>query len=80
MGSALDDVALLDDKDLVGAADGGEAVRNDKGCSALHEEVEPGLDEGFGFGVEGAGGFVEDENAGVGEDGAGDRQTLTLPS
>ena len=78
VGSALDDVPLLDDQDLVGAADGGEAVRDDEGRPALHEEVEAGLDQGFGLGVERAGGFVEDEDAGVGEDGAGDGETLAL--
>ncbi len=71
-------LSLLDDEDLVGAADGGEAVGDDEGGAALHEVVQAVLDEGFGFGVEGAGGFVEDEDAGVGEDGAGDGDALAL--
>ena len=38
------------------------------------------LDVALGFGVERRGGFVEDENRGVFQDGAGDRQTLSLPA
>ena len=78
MGAAFDDLALLDDEDLVGAADGGEPVRDDEGRAALHEVAEAVLDHRFGLGVERAGGFVEDEDARVGEDGAGDGETLTL--
>ncbi len=36
------------------------------------------LDEGFGFGVEAGGGFVEDQNSRVGQDGAGDGDALAL--
>ena len=68
----------FDDEDLVGAADGREAVGDDEGGAALHEEVEAVLDHGFGLGVEGAGGFVEDEDARVGENGAGDGDALAL--
>jgi hypothetical protein len=78
VGAAFDDATVFDDEDLVGLADGGEAVGDDEGGASLHEEVEAGLDEGFGFGVEGAGGFVEDEDARVGEDGARDRDALAL--
>ncbi len=78
VGSALYDLALFYDEDLVGSADGGETVGYDEGGAALHEEVEAVLDHGFGLGVEGAGGLVEDEDAGVGEDGAGDGDPLAL--
>ena len=76
--AALDDEALFDNKDLVGAADGGKAVRDDEGGAALHELLQAGLDHGFGFGVERACGFIEDEDARLGEQGAGNRQALTL--
>ena len=78
VGSAFYDLALFDDEDLIGAANGGETMGDDEGGAALHEEVEAVLDEGFGFGVEGAGGFVENEDAGVGEYGAGDGEALAL--
>ena len=50
VGATLDDPSLLDDEDLVGAADGGEAVGDDEGGAALHEVAEAMLDEGFGLG------------------------------
>ena len=40
--------------------------------------AQAGLDHGFGFGVERAGGFVEDEDARLGQQGAGDGQPLAL--
>ena len=49
VGSALYDLALFDDEDLVGSADGGEAMSYDEGGAALHEEVEAVLDHGFGL-------------------------------
>ncbi len=41
-------------------------------------KAEAGLDHGFGLGVERTGGLVEDEDARVGEDGAGDGEALAL--
>ena len=76
--AALDDEAAFDDEDLVGAADGGEAVGDDEGGAADHELVEAGLNHGLGLGIERAGGFVEDEDAGLGEQGAGDGEALAL--
>ena len=52
VGSALDDDALLDDENLVGAADGGETVSDDEGGASLHEEVEAVLDHRLGLRVE----------------------------
>src|ERR1700730_6208157 len=78
MGATLDDLTLLDDEDLVGAADGGEAVGDHEGGPALHEVAQAVLDHGLGLGVEGAGGLVEDEDAGVGQDGPGDGDALAL--
>lgn len=47
--------------DAVGALDGGEAVGDgDGGVVAAQQSGERGVDEGFGFGVEGGGGFVQD--------------------
>src|SRR3954451_20402219 len=53
-------VAVLEDDDLVGVADGGEAVGDDEGGAAFHEPVEGVEEEAFAFAVEGAGGFVQD--------------------
>ena len=51
---------------------------DDEGGAALHEVAEAVLDHRFGLGVERAGGLVEDEDARVGEDGAGDGEALAL--
>ena len=78
MGAAFDDGATVHDDDFVGVADGGEAVGDDDAGAALHELVEGLLDDVFALGVEGTGGFVEDEDGRVFEDGAGDAETLAL--
>src|SRR5277367_1996254 len=80
MGTAFDDPSLLDDQDLIGAANRGQAMRNHKRRPALHEEVKAALNQCLGFGVERAGGLVEDEDAWICEDGTRDRDTLTLAS
>lgn len=78
MGAGFGDFAVADDEDEVGIADSGEAVGDDEGGAAAHEGVEGVLDEAFAFGIEGAGGFVEDEDGGIAKDGAGDGDALTL--
>jgi len=56
------DAAFFHDGDAVGAADGREAMGDHDDSPALHKVAEGDLDEGFAFGVEGRGGFVEDED------------------
>ena len=80
MGATLDDAAVFNDQDLVRAANGGEAVRDDEGGAAAHQVGEALLNQGFGFGIEAGGGFVKDEDAGIGENGAGDGDALALTS
>ena len=76
--AALEDPALFDDQYLIGAADCGEAMRDDEGRSTLHEVAEAVLNHCLALRVERACRLVEDENAGVGEDGAGDGEALPL--
>ena len=78
MRAALDDAAVFDHQNLFGAADGGEAVRDHEGGASLHQVREAFLDGGFGFGVEAGGGFVQNQDARVGQDGAGDGDALAL--
>lgn len=80
MGAHLCDAAFFEHDDLVGVADGAQAVGDDEARPAFHEAVEAGLDEAFGLAVEVAGGFVEDEDAWVGKDGTGDGDALLLAS
>ncbi len=58
MGALFVDLALFDDEDLVGAADGAEAVGDDEGGAVLHQALEGLLDEFFGGGINAGGGFV----------------------
>ena len=78
VGAPLDNTALLKDNDKVGMTDGGEAMGHDKSRAAREEGLECLLHKAFAFGIESAGGLVEDEEAGVGEDGAGNREALPL--
>ena len=61
----LDDVSLLQHQNYVGVSDGGKAVGNDKDGASFHELVHTTLNEGFGAGVYGAGGFVQNQNWGI---------------
>ena len=46
--------------------------------SAFHEVIHGFLDLDFGSGVYGAGGFIEDQDLRVSQDGSGDREELFL--
>ena len=78
VGAGFGDAAVFEDDDAVGVGDGAEAVGDDEAGAAFHERDEAGLDDAFAFGVEVAGGFVEDEDLGVGQHGAGDGDALPL--
>jgi hypothetical protein len=64
--------ALINHIDDIGLLDGAEPMRNGDGGAAPGCGVEGGLDDLFRFRVEGAGGFVEEEDLRVAEEGAGD--------
>lgn len=65
--------------DAVGAFDGGEAMGDgDGGVVAAEEGGEGGIDEGFGLGVKGGGGFVEDQDVRVFDEGPGNGDSLLL--
>jgi len=53
-------------------------VGDDQRRAADQYPVQRILDQRFGMRVQGAGRLVEDENARVSQDGAGDRDPLTL--
>ena len=75
---AFADPAVVDDHDLVGVADGGEAVGDDEDGAADAQAFQRFLHFGFAFGVERAGGFVEQQQRRVFQDGAGDADALAL--
>ena len=62
MGACFPNLAVMHDDDSVGVLNGREAVGDDDGGPALHEFADGVLDEGFGFGIDAGGGFVEDED------------------
>lgn len=72
------DATRIHDENPVGSDDGGEAVRDDERGPSFHQRVERFLDSRFGTGVEGGGRFVEYEDVGVRDDGAGDGNALFL--
>ena len=78
LGAALRDAALLDHEDLVGAADGGEPVRDDHRGAAAEERVERLLDQDLARAVDVRRRLVEDQDARVGEQRPGDRDQLPL--
>ena len=78
MAAALDDPALLHDHDAVRVADRGETVGDDEGGTALHEGVQAFLYQLFGTGVDGAGGFVQNQHRGIVDGRPGDGQELSL--
>jgi hypothetical protein len=61
---ALNHAPVLHQEDQVGAADGGEAMSDHEGGSSGEQSGHRGLDELLAFGVEVAGGLVEDQDLG----------------
>ena len=72
------DAALAQDDDLVGPADLREAVGDEQGGAALGGAVDGSLDLILGGAVNGAGRVVQDQDARVGQEGAGQGQALAL--
>lgn len=73
------DPAVLDDQDEVGGADGGQAVAMTSAVHPLTERLGQGvLDCCLGVGVEVGGGFVEEDDAGAGQEQAGDGEPLAV--
>ena len=78
MGTAFDDAAVFHDQDLIGVADGAQAVGDDEAGAPVHQGGEGALDAGLGDRIDRAGGFVEHEDAWVGEHGADEADELAL--
>src|SRR5262252_7667318 len=78
MAAAFDDASLLDYENLIGAPNGGKTMSNDKSRAAFHEIGEAALNHSFRLRVKRVGGFIENEDAWIGQDGPGDRNSLPL--
>ena len=78
MGSLLGHLSVLNDNQLIGIAEGGESVGDHNGGLSTGENAEGVLNQLFGFGIHGRGGFVQNQDLGITENGAGDGDSLPL--
>ena len=78
MGALVDDFAAAKDDHAVGPADLRQAMGDQQGRATFEDATDRLLDLGLGFAVDGAGRVVDDQDAGIGQEGAGDRDALTL--
>jgi hypothetical protein len=78
VGTALGDAAVMEDEDLIGGGDGLQSVGDDEQGAVGGERTESIVEERFDLGVDGGGGFVEQHDRRVLEQGAGDRDPLSL--
>ena len=76
--AALDDDAVVEHDDLVGADDGGEPVRDDQRGAVVRDLFERVLDFALGVAVERGGRLVEQQDRRRLQDGAGDGDALLL--
>ena|ERR1051325_1635256 len=78
MRAAFHDLPLAQNKDLIGIADGAEAVSDDKARSPRRQALERLLDQPFGGGIDARGRFVQDENGRVFQQSPRDADALLL--
>ena len=78
MRAALDDLALVEDDDLVGVDDGRQAVGDHQRRAVGGDPVERRLDLALGVDVEGRGRLVEDQDRRRLQHRAGDGDALLL--
>ena len=76
--AALDDLAVAHDDDLIGALDGGDAVRDKDRGSLAHHVAQPAENAFFGVGVDARKRVVEHQNFRLAQDGARERRPLLL--
>src|SRR5262249_23127623 len=78
MRAALDDLAILQHQDLIGAFDRRQPVRDDERRAAAAQRTQAVADHRFTLAVETRRRFVENENARISQDRTGDRDALPL--
>ena len=78
MGAGIIQMTALEDEDLVGMDQGGQAVADDDHRAAGRNATEVADEDGLALGVERARGLVEDQDARRGQQRARDRQPLAL--
>lgn len=78
MGADRGELPAVQDGDAVGELEGGAAVGDEERRTARHHLLEGLVDLVLDAGVDGGGRVVEEEEPGVGEDGAGEGDALAL--
>src|SRR5580704_8002226 len=78
MGALFAEAAFVEDEDAVGVLDGAESMRDDERGAAAEEAAERFANLKFGFGVHARSGFVEDKEARIVREGAGEIDELAL--
>jgi len=76
--SGFDDAAFFEHDDIVGMLHSRQPVRDYEHRALAHQPLERVLDQAFGFAVERAGGFIEDQYRCVFEQRACNRHALAL--
>ena len=74
----FDDAACVEDDEVIGVADGGETMGDDHQGECAVQADEGVANPFFVAGVEGAGGFVEDQQEGLPQQGAGEGDALAF--
>src|SRR3954466_12290755 len=80
MRASLHNLAVFQHQDLIRAAYGREAVCKDEGCSAFAQLAKAILNQRFTFAVETRCSLVENQNSRIGQNGAGNSDSLSLPA
>ena len=78
MGTTLDNTSLLQDHDTVTVAYCGKSVGDHEGCPAFHQLIHTILYQFFGTGINGTGGFVQDQDRRICNSCTGDGEKLSL--
>src|SRR5262249_40263858 len=78
MRAAFNDFAVFQHQNLIRAADRRQTVRDDEGGPAPAQRLEAVLNQRLAFAIETRGRFVQNQDAGIRQDGSSDGDSLTL--
>ena len=76
MPAARRDASLVEHQDQVSGMNRAQTVRDHKGRAAIHHPLQSGLYQMLGLAVHTGCGIIEDQDAGIGQQGAGDGLSL----
>jgi hypothetical protein len=76
--TTLNDLTLIKDIDDISLLDRAETVSHSDGSTTTSSSIQSSLDDLLGLRIQSGSGFVEEEDLGVAEEGAGDGYTLLL--